>query len=697
VTLSFDPPSASRSAAHESEAAWQSRWRASGIFRTRHPERPKWYVLELPPFATGSLHLGHARNYVLADAAARFRRMCGHDVLYTTGYDTFGLPSELAAREAGVHPAELVEACCAKMGRQLSALGLSHDQARITGYHEPRFYRWVQWVFLRLWEAGHCIRREAPVLWCPACDASLTESLAERGRCWRCDTPVERRTCQQWFVTETHFADALLDGLEQLDGWPTSTRRIHADWIGRRQGWRTDLPVDGRPGASLPVFLENEDDLEAAVAVGLAADHPLFTEGRVRLRVAENLSVPVIAVPEHLLPTGEMGLALSPEKNATCDRLLAEAGIGARAHRATSAPRPTPATIYRLKDWCITRQRYWGPPVPIIHCPDCGPRPAPDEALPVELPMDVDLAAYGNPLAAHDRFVNVPCPSCGQAAKRDTDTFEAYSSPWWYHWLPMEDGDGSPFDRARDGRWLPVDLMIGGSDQVRSCFFHVRMIAKALKALGLSDVDEPVRTLLPIGMVQSEGAKMSKSAGNAIDLEDLLFRHGADAVRFAVLSGAAPERDFNWSPSLVQRAEGFLGAVRRFGAHAALQNTPSAVDAASASRAKLAGWVATGVHKVTLNLTRNEFHLFAQNLEFLLDRLQAFERASGGAAAAEDAAALRLAWRTFVRILAPAAPHLAEELWARLGEKPFVATANWPTSAGPVATDPKSMRTAGAY
>lgn len=665
----------------ETEAKWQAAWAADGLFSRPRPDRPKWYIMELPPFATGSLHLGHARNYVLADAGARFRRMAGHDVLYTTGYDTFGLPSEIAAREQGVHPAELVERCCAQMGDQLRRLGLSHDAAKITAFHIPEYYRWVQWVFLRLLEAGHCERREEPVLWCPACDASLTESLAEGGRCWRCRAAVELRPVPQWFVKETHFAEAMLDGIDALAGWPAPVIGIHKDWIGRREGRRVTLDAEG-VAETIDVFVEAGASLTAAAAVGAAADHPLLAAAGtppLLRHPALGRPLPLIALAPQHLPGPRVAVPLVPGANPAHDRALAAAGIPSRG-AGGEEPDSEAAIVYRLHDWGIARQRYWGPPVPVIHCAACGPVPVPEADLPVLLPLDVALDAPGNPLETDQAFLAAPCPRCAAPARRDSDTFEAYSSPWWYHWACMQPGDASPFEAATAARWLPVDLMIGGADQIRSCFFHVRMIAKALKQLGISAVDEPVETLVAIGMVQADGRKMSKSEGNSVALDALLDEHGADAVRLAVLRGAAPDRDFNWSGSLLDRARTFLAAIARFSRSELLRPDAAAAEPGEAPgrlAQKLAGWTETAAHKVTSNLVRHDYHLMIQNLEFLFDRLRQFERDAAPKNGA-DRARLRAAWEAFLRLLAPAAPHLAEELWAAAGSDGLVSGAAWP-------------------
>ncbi len=663
------------------ERKWQARWDEAGAFIRRDRGLPKWYVIELPPFATGSLHLGHARNYALADAGVRFRRMAGHDVLYTTGYDTFGLPSELAAREAGVHPSELAETCCRDMERQLRRLGLSHDTDRITAYHVPEYYRWVQWVFLRLLAQGHCERREGPVLWCPACDASLAESLAEDGLCWRCGTAAETRSMPQWCVKESHFADAMLAGLDELARWPETVRKIHADWIGRKTGRTVAFDVVGGPHKTIDVFVEDGVLLAGAVAIALTAEHPLLADGaRLMLRhPAFQAPLPAVGVQDRLLPSAGAAIPLVPGLNPAHDRLIFELGMRPRPAGAVE-PEGAPATIYRLRDWSIARQRYWGPPVPVVHCRACGIVPVPDAELPVLLPhLALDGAA--NPLAADAAFRETACPRCGAPAERDTDTFEAYSSPWWYHWMCMEAGDPSPFDVARAARFLPVDLMIGGSDQIRSCFFHVRMIAKALAAVGVVLVDEPVDCLLAIGMIQRDGRKMSKSAGNAVPLDRLLDGHGADAVRFAVLASAAPDRDVNWSDGLVTHAADFLGRVARFGRSGALRGAAgeaAARDAQRRLREKLRGWVETATHKVTANFVRHQYHLVPRNLEMLFDRLAHFQRTAALEYSREDAEALGTAWDVFLRLLCPVAPHLAEELWEMRGHGGFVSHAPWP-------------------
>jgi leucyl-tRNA synthetase len=690
------------------ERAWQARWDDAHIFWTeRTAGRPKWFVMELPPFANGDLHLGHARNYAIADAGARFRRMAGYDVSYTSGFDTFGLPNETAARTAGEHLLDLAERYCAIMAEQFVRFGLSHDRRRIIGYHIPEYYVWIQWVFLKLHAAGHLLRRGATVNWCPRCDISLAESLIDDGVCWRCKaTPVPRET-EQWFIRESDFADDMLAGLPALDGWPSAIKGIHRDWIGRREGLDVDFGLPG--GETLSVFSDDPALLADAAFIALGHAHPLALAHGVNvsdhpdahgvpLNVQAEVpltgrTIPLVVVcgdPATPPDGARLGVPLRDRfARELADALglayAAQAAPGARdgiAAALLAAGAARAAVRYRLRDWNIARQRYWGPPVPMIHCAACGLVPVPAADLPVVLPLDVDLDGPGNPLERHPAFTDVACPSCGGAARRDTDTLEAYSSPWWYHWLCKSTDALYPFSREDERAWLPVDVMVGGMDQARSCFFHVRMIAKALLRLGIAEVEEPVTTLVAIGMVKSDGRKMSKSDGKNATLAALMERYGADAVRLGILGAAAPESDFNWSEDLVRRAHDTLAQVHAFvSARAELVRAQPPGEIAtegSARRRKLAGWVDTARARVTNNYVRHQYHLAAQNTAFLFERLVQFEREAGASATSADDAALASAIRTLLQLVAPLTPHLAEELWERCGGEGFIALAAWP-------------------
>lgn len=697
------------------ERRWQQAWLAGSLFEAEpSTERPNWSVIELPPFANGSLHLGHVRNYVLADATARFRRMAGYNVLYTSGFDSFGLPSELAAREAGRHPADLTDDVMAEMREEFIALGLSHDPRRIIGYHRPEYYRWVQWVFLRLFERGLAYRARTPVHWCASCEQTLADSLVVDGsRCWRCGTTVDVRTLDQWLIRESAFAGELLEGLDRLSHWPDRVKQIHREWIGRRDGFELTLPFSGA-AASLTLFLDDSRLLSGIAGVLVAPDHPVLDDLRRAGALSEGTQSRLQALPRRATGTGDatraatcddtivlpLGVALRHPMGgadipvAVCNGLdrrsdegvaplipghrEADAVLCARAGlRPVDIARPAersplpgrPASRYRLRDWNIARQRYWGPPVPIVHCDACGAVAVPDTDLPVRLPEKVDLTVAGNPLARMTEFVETTCPRCRRPARRDTDTLEAYSSPWWYHWNCKHTQTEDPFDKAEARRYMPVDLMIGGIDQARTCFFHLRMMARALCQAGVVEDAEPVNGLVAIGMVTNRGVKMSKSAGNVVSPADVIRAYGVDALRLAMIEAAAPDHDVSWSDERARLASRFLQRVWAL----CLRHPPSP-HASPAPALERPLDIATA--RVTRALVEHQFHLAARNLRMLVDRLEQHEHR-------QAAGSLNKAVMILIRLLAPLCPHIAEELWARLAGTGLVAEAAWPQADVP--------------
>ncbi|HEX3147664.1 MAG TPA: class I tRNA ligase family protein [Gemmataceae bacterium] len=753
------------------ERNYQMRWEVEGMFRAdRDDRKQKWFIVELPPFANGRLHLGHVRNYVIADVDARFRRMAGFNVLYTTGFDSFGLPNELASREEGVHPRDLAERCMASMRADFVRLGLGHDTRRICGYHEPPFYRWVQWVFNELVRAGHAFRQQSRVNWCPTCELSLADSLVENGRCWRCRQAVVSRLTKQWFVDETVFADSMLDGTAGLEGWPDSVKTVQADWIGRREGIEVQFTIAGRADLSVAVFLEEPALLPAITFVSVSLQHPILAElrtagllttvemsgldafdertlatresrkqslsqseafqltakvvnpltheaiplvvldliesadgvmagcsghNRVARRVAAALNLPsttILKSPSHLRSEDPADYGADWVMQAPWEGKTLDEGRREILHALLAIGQGKPSVRYRLRHWNIARQRYWGTPVPVVHCPACGAVPVPDAELPVVLPLNVELGDANNPLELHEDFVRASCPKCGALARRDTDTLEAYSSPWWFLWHCRDLDNDLPFHPPSVDYWMPVDFMVGGIDQARSCFFHARMMARALTALGHLAHDEPIDYLLAIGMVKQSGQKMSKSARNQVNPDQLIAAYGADALRFGVMAAAAPENDLNWSDRCVQRASAFLNEVWNF--FHARQETLSANTsglpeanlrtAAASRRRKLQSWLDTAVERITLNYARHEPHLAAKNVMYLFERLTQFDRearAPEGALAPHDLVALGGAAKALLKLMTPLVPHIVEELWRLCGERDLINRARWP---GPV-------------
>jgi len=687
------------------ERSAQAKWLAAGIFESDPlPGRPKWFIVELPPFASGALHLGHLRNYTIGDVIARFRRMTGHNVLYTTGFDAFGLPNENAARESGSHPLALVERNIGKMLRAFSRLGLSHDRRRILSDHEPRYYRWVQWMFLKLLGGGHIYRRKGLVNWCPKCRSTLAENLVEQGRCWRCASEVNVVEMDRWYVREIDFAISLLDR-EDPPGWPKTVTSIHRDWIGRQEGIEVRFRLCNRDDQII-VFTTVPEMLPTAAFLGVGPLNPLVASCHashqsghqvdLEIEAIEPLTgrpIPVFLVrdDDRIVEEGvilgcplsdgrdrdiwsglrsrewpSLGEPMTGEGRDDIIGKLIATGAAARAHR------------YRLRDWDIARPRYWGTPVPIIHCDACGPVPVPDDHLPVLLPEDVELGADDNPLASTRSFVVTQCPRCAAPSRRDTDTIETYASPWWFYLICSAPEVASPFDPETASRWIPVDVMIGGADQIRTCFFHLRTMAEAMTQLGIVDERLPVRRLITIGMVKQDGRKMSKSAANAVDLEELIDRYGADVLRLAVLSSAAPDQDINWNDDLLIKALRFIRCLERLFDRAAFdfRDLASQTAAPSASQLSFGKKVAAAERRVTGMLERCAFHLVLQELVMLLDHIDRFAAEQRVA----DRIALAAAARTLLVLTAPLAPHIGEQLWEEAGGAGLLAEACWPSS-----------------
>jgi leucyl-tRNA synthetase len=691
-------PSAKRNHA-SSELRMQDKWKQAGIFQSDPiAGRPKWFVVELPPFANGKLHLGHLRNYAIGDVIARFRRMAGYNVLYTTGFDAFGLPNENAAREARCAPAKLVEHNMAEMLRQFSRLGLSYDPRRIISDHEPRYYRWVQWMFLKLMAAGHIYRRKGLVNWCAGCRSTLAESLVEAGRCWRCSTTVGIVEMERWYVREVDFVAPLLT-TPPPSGWPEMVTRIHRDWIGARDGIEVTFDLAGR-GDTITAFTSTPELLADTAFLGIGPLHPLGAgapAGRVvdlGILAIEPLSrrpVPVVLVREDDRVIEDDVLLGCPAREER-DQAIWRGVCRDKDHALVAPAAPIerqmitwrlqdlgcgrPTTRYRLRDWDIARPRYWGTPVPVVHCMACGPVPVPVWDLPVLLPDVADLDTPGSPLAEQPSFVEIPCPTCRRPARRDTDTIETYASPWWFYLICKDPEVFSPFDPNSTSQWMPVDVMIGGADQSRTCFFHLRVLAEAMTRLGIVNERFPVKRLIAIGMVKSDGRKMSKSAGNAVDLAAMIDRFGADALRLAILSAAAPDQDVNWSDDLPIRASRFVNNLIRLFArnHFAFAALPAHPPDVTKRQRQFANKVTIAERKITGNLERYAFHLAIQQLIFFHDQIVKFEQEQRPG----DEIALGYAARSLLQLAAPLAPHVAEELWELGGGIGLIAATVWP-------------------
>jgi len=735
------------------EAEAQAWWEAHGTFRAvEDPARPKHYCLSMFPYPSGRLHMGHVRNYTIGDVIARYQRMRGRNVLQPMGWDAFGLPAENAAIQRGVHPARWTRENIDHMRAQLKRLGFGYDWSRELATCDPRYYRWEQWLFTRLLRKGLAYRGTAPVNWCPKDRTVLANEQVVDGRCWRCDTPVERREIPQWFLRITAYADELLEGLERLPGWPEAVKTMQRNWIGRSEGVELEFPIAGRD-ERLTVFTTRPDTLMGVTYVAVAAEHPLAREAargdprlaafldecrRVQAAEAavetlEKKGMPlgidavhpvtgervpvwvanfvlwgygtgaVMAVPAHdqrdwefarahglpvkavvypkdggepdlsqgaftdkgvLRGSGEFSGLSSEEAFEAIAAWLEARGLGRRK------------VNYRLRDWGVSRQRYWGCPIPVIHCERCGAVPVPDDQLPVVLPEEVELTGEGSPLARLPAFYETECPECGGPARRETDTFDTFvESSWYYARYCCADNDEAMLD-GRVDHWLPVDQYIGGIEHAILHLLYARFFHKVLRDEGLVRCDEPFANLLTQGMVLKDGAKMSKSKGNTVDPQEMIERYGADTVRLYMMFAAPPEQSLEWSESGIEGAFRFLRRLWRTVAEhvAAGPVEPALAAKAEGGARELRRRTHRTIAKVTDDIERR--YTFNTAIAAVMELLNAVGRFRPADEAGR--AVVQEALETAVLLLSPIVPHVTHALWRALGHEEAVVDAAWP-------------------
>jgi len=745
----------------EIEAKWQRTWEERKQFRAvEDPGRPKFYCLEMFPYPSGRIHMGHVRVYAIGDLLARFKRMRGFNVLHPMGWDAFGLPAENAAIEHGVHPAIWTYENIDNMRAQLKKMGISYDWERELATCDPSYYKWEQLVFIKMLERGLAYRRRSTVNWCPSCQTVLANEQVENGRCWRCDSEVTPREIDGWFFKITAYADELLEWCDRLPGWPERVITMQRNWIGRSEGAEFDLPVAGRPELEIRVFTTRPDTAFGMTYAVLAPEHPLVdrlvTDEAERRAVAEfridvareseierlaadrpkrglrlrakivnpfnNAEIPlfiadyvlmgygtgaIMAVPgedqrdwefakQHGLPiietvkrpdgwVGEAyggdgikinsgflnGLPVAEAKRKAIDWLV-ERGLGVAK------------VNYRLRDWGISRQRYWGAPIPVLYCDKDGMVPEDEKNLPVVLPRDVQLSGKGgSPLAEVASFVNATCPKCGGKARRETDTMDTFvESSWYFLRYCSPQFDKGMFERGAAEYWMPVDQYIGGIEHAVLHLLYARFYTKVLRDLGMVKVDEPFTALLSQGMVIKDGAKMSKSKGNVVDPDDLIRTLGADTARLFSLFAAPPEKDLEWNDHGVEGASRFLNRVWRFViAHAeGLKTAPAKASPSTEAGKAFRRTMHETIAKATQDIERDfHFNTAISAVMELVNALYAFEAAShDGMPAGERAALLREAVEITLLLLGPIAPHVTEELWALLGHAESLFTQPWP-------------------
>uniref|UniRef100_A0A831XLC3 Leucine--tRNA ligase n=1 Tax=Geobacter metallireducens TaxID=28232 RepID=A0A831XLC3_GEOME len=751
------------------EEKWQKIWEENKTFKVAEdPSRPKYYLLEMFPYPSGRIHMGHVRNYSIGDVVGRFKRMRGYNVLHPMGWDAFGMPAENAAIQNKSHPAKWTYENIAYMRSQLKKMGLSYDWDRELATCDVEYYKWEQKMFLEMYEKGLAYKKTSYVNWCPRCETVLANEQVEDGACWRCDSEVTQKELEQWFFRITDYAEELLDCTEKLPGWPERVLTMQRNWIGKSYGCEIDFPVEGSL-AKIKVFTTRQDTLYGATFMSLAPEHPMALELTTPERRAEveafiekvkktdkirrtaedfekegvftgswcinpvtNRRMPVylanfvlldygtgavMAVPTHdqrdfefakkydlplqvvIQPEGEPldpaamaaaytevgtmvnsgpfdGLRSDEAKEKIADYLVKE-GIG------------TKTVNFRLRDWGISRQRYWGNPIPVIYCDICGVVPVPEKDLPVVLPMDVEFTGEGgSPLKKLDSFVNVPCPQCGQMARRETDTMDTFvQSSWYFLRYCCPDFAAGPIDKARAEYWMSVDQYIGGIEHAVLHLLYARFFTKALRDLGYVNVDEPFTNLLTQGMVIKDGAKMSKSKGNVVDPDALISRYGADTARLFSLFAAPPEKDLDWSDQGVDGSFRFLNRVWRLVCDLRpFVGTGGSVDPASLSDAARA--LRRTVHKTIRKVTddideRFHFNTAIAAIMELVNAIQAFEPRN----APENGPVLTEAIESVVLMLSPFVPHVAEELWEALGHQGGVEAAGWPAFDPAAAVD----------
>ncbi len=731
----------------------QGWWEAHGTFRAvEDPAREKFYCLSMFPYPSGRLHMGHVRNYTIGDVIARYQRMRGRNVLQPMGWDAFGLPAENAAIQHGVHPARWTRENIAHMRAQLKRLGFGYDWSRELATCEPSYYRWEQWLFTRLMRKGLAYRGTAPVNWCPKDRTVLANEQVVDGRCWRCDTPVERREIPQWFLRITAYADELLEGLERLPGWPEAVKTMQRNWIGRSEGVELEFAIAGRD-ERLTVFTTRPDTLMGVTYLAVAAEHPLareaargdtrlaaFLEECRRVQAAEAAietmekkgmplgieavhpvtgeRVPVwvanfvlwgygtgavMAVPAHdqrdwefarahglpiravVFPADgsepDLSQGAYTEKGVLRDSgefsgLTSEEAFDAIAAWLEARGLGRRKVNYRLRDWGVSRQRYWGCPIPVIYCERCGAVPVPDEQLPVVLPEDVALTGEGSPLARLPEFYETTCPECGGPARRETDTFDTFvESSWYYARYCCADNDEAMLDGRAD-YWLPVDQYVGGIEHAVLHLLYARFFHKVLRDEGLVHCDEPFTNLLTQGMVLKDGAKMSKSKGNVVDPQEMIDRYGADTVRLYMMFAAPPEQSLEWSESGIEGAYRFLRRLwRTVREHLAAGPVDPALAAKAEGEAReLRRRTHRTIAKVTDDIERR--YTFNTAIAAVMELLNAVTRLQPADGAAR--AVVREALETAVLLLSPIVPHIAHALWRALGHEEAVVDAPWP-------------------
>ena len=751
-------------APHDIEAKWQKYWEENKTFKVEmDKDKPKSYVLEMFPYPSGNLHMGHVRNYSIGDVIARFRTMKGFNVLHPMGWDSFGMPAENAAIKHNIPPKKWTLENIANMTRQLKALGLSYDWDREVTTCKEDYYKWTQWFFELFYKRGLAVKKESAVNWCDTCNTVLANEQVIDGKCWRCDHEVVKKDLSQWFFKITDYADELLKDLDLLPGWPERVKTMQHNWIGRSEGLEFSFEIPAL-NDTVAVYTTRPDTAYGVTFMALAAEHPLikkicennpkadeinafcervrnqseierissesekegvftgvycinpFTGRKVEIWVTNYVlydygTGAVMGVPtgdqrdwmfadkygiEKIVTICPIGKELKLEE-MTCayeekEGMLVNSGefTGMEMHKAMSAIMDKAEAEgfgkrrvnYRLRDWLISRQRYWGAPIPIIYCPHCGEVLVPEDQLPVRLPEDVSFnAGAKSPLATSEEFVHCKCPKCGADATRETDTMDTFlCSSWYYLRYTDAHNDKMPFDKELNNYWGPVDQYIGGIEHAILHLLYSRFFVKVLRDAGLVDYDEPFSNLLTQGMVIKDGAKMSKSLGNVVSPEEILSKYGADTARLFILFAAPPERELEWSDQGVEGSFRFLNRIWRIvqAFENVLAQKVTEYDHSNLSEADkdLRRVLHSSIKKVTNDIeTRFNFNTAISTMMELVNALYAYKEA----AKEPNAGLVYEAISDLIKMMSPFVPHITEELWrGAIDANSSVHEQSWP-------------------
>lgn len=750
----------------EIEKKWQKIWDDSKAFKTPDvSDKPKYYALSMFPYPSGKLHMGHVRNYTITDVIARFKKANGFNVLHPIGWDSFGLPAENAAMKHHVDPETWTDENIAYMKKQLKMLGLSYDWDREVATCKPEYYKWTQWLFLQLYKKGLVYKKEAAVNWCNECGTVLANEQVIDGKCWRCDSTVEKKYLSQWFIKITDYADVLLEDLDKLTGWGDNVKTMQANWIGKSKGAIFKFPVVDAPNGEtieVPVYTTRPDtvfgitylvvapeykDIEklttpenqkaveeyranarkmseierlstervkTGVPLGTHCKNPfngeIFPLWTADYALVEYGTGAVMAVPTHdtrdfafakkyKLP---MKVVIAPENNTNLDvdamtGAYTEAGVlvnsgefnGIKNNKAKKAITQWAVdkgfgefkTQYRLRDWLISRQRYWGAPIPVVYCDKCGIQPVPEDKLPVLLPKDVDFSVVGkSPITTSKTFKDTVCPVCGGHAVRETDTMDTFVCSSWYY-LRYSDArnDKECFNKDKVNHWLPVDQYVGGIEHAILHLLYSRFFTKALRDCGLLDFDEPFKNLLTQGMVLKDGSKMSKSKGNTVDPDEIFENYGADTARLFILSDSPPARDFDWSDAGVEGCYKFLNRVWRL---VSTNQDDITLDyklnfPLEKSNDDLVRNVHIAIKGITNDISNDfQFNTVISKYRELTNAIYDWQ-AKKSNLTDEDKQVLSFAIISLIKLMSPVAVHLTEEAWHDLGAKTSIHDEPW--------------------